>query len=264
MSYETILYEVEANVATITFNRADKYNAFNDTQIEETTKAFKTAGRDRDVRAVLLTGSGKAFCSGQDLESVGNREDMTFLEHVREKYNPMILAIRGLEKPVIGAINGVAAGAGTSVALACDLRIVSTKASFVFAAFSRIGLVPDNGMSYSLPRLVGMAKAMELMLLADAQNRISAEQAVQLGLCVKAVEPEQFMDEARALAVKLAQLPTRAIGLTKRMLNASWDSSLEQMLDMEAQLQEAASRTHDAQEGVMAFLEKREPQFTGQ
>lgn len=263
MSYETILFDVEDNVATITFNRADKYNAFNDTQITETTKAFKSAARDPEIRAVLLTGAGKAFCSGQDLASVGDR-DMTFLEHVRDKYNPMILAIRGLEKPVIGGINGVAAGAGTSVALSCDLRIVSTKASFIFAAFSRIGLVPDNGMSYSLPRLVGVAKAMQLILLADAQNRISAEQSVDLGLCVKAVEPEQFMDEARALAVKLAKLPTRAIGLTKRMLNASWDSSLEQMLDMEAQLQEAASRTHDAQEGVMAFLEKRDPQFTGQ
>ncbi len=263
MSYETILFEVEDNVATITFNRADKYNAFNDTQITETTKAFKTAGRDPEIRAVVLTGSGKAFCSGQDLEGVDNRE-MSFLEHVREKYNPMILAIRGLEKPVIGAINGVAAGAGTSVALACDLRIISTKASMIFAAFSRIGLVPDNGMTYFLPRLVGMTKALELILLADAQNRISAEQAVSLGLCVKAAEPEAFMDEVRAVAVQLAHLPTRAIGLTKRMLNASWDSNLEQMLDLEAQLQEAASRTYDAQEGVAAFLEKREPQFTGQ
>ena len=263
MSYETILFEVEDNVATITFNRADKYNAFNDTQITETTKAFKTAGRDPDIRAVVLTGAGKAFCSGQDLESVSNRE-MTLLEHVREKYNPMILAIRGLEKPVIGAINGVAAGAGTSVALACDLRIISTKASMIFAAFSRIGLVPDNGMTYFLPRLVGMTKALELILLADAQNRINAEQAVSLGLCVKAVEPEAFMDEVRAIAEKLAHLPTRAIGLTKRMLNTSWNSNLEQMLDLEAQLQEAASRTHDAQEGVAAFLEKRAPQFTGQ
>lgn len=263
MQYQTILVDITEGVATITFNRPDKYNAFNDTQIVETTKALKDASRDPTVRAVVLTGAGKAFCAGQDLGNVGERS-ISFIEHVREKYNPLVNQMRTLEKPIIGAINGAAAGAGLSIALACDLRIISTKATLVFAAFSRIGLVPDNGMSYYLPRLVGHAKAFELLILADAQNRISAEQAVALNLCTQAVEPEQFTEVVRQTALKLANLPTRAIGMTKRMLNLSWDSSLAEMLDVEAQMQEAASRTADAQEGVMAFLEKRDPNFTGQ
>lgn len=263
MQYQAILVDITEGVATITFNRPDKYNAFNDTQIVETTKALKDASRDPTVRAVVLTGAGKAFCAGQDLGNVGERS-ISFIEHVREKYNPLVSQMRTLEKPIIGAINGAAAGAGLSIALACDLRIISTKATLVFAAFSRIGLVPDNGMSYYLPRLVGHAKAFELLILADAQNRINAEQAVALSLCTQAVEPEQFAEVVHETALKLANLPTRAIGMTKRMLNLSWDSSLAEMLDVEAQMQEAASRTADAQEGVMAFLEKRDPNFTGQ
>ncbi|MCB9437628.1 MAG: enoyl-CoA hydratase/isomerase family protein [Anaerolineales bacterium] len=263
MQYQTLLVDITEGVATITFNRPDKYNAFNDTQIIETTKAFKDASRDPQVRAIVLTGAGKAFCSGQDLSDVGERS-ITFLEHLREKYNPLVMQMRTLEKPIIAAINGAAAGAGLSIALACDLRVISTKATLVFAAFSRIGLVPDNGLTYYLPRLVGHAKAFELMTLADAQNRITAEQSVALNLCTQAVEPDQLMEVVREMAVKLAKLPTRAIGMTKRMLNQSWDSNLAEMLDLEAQMQEAASRTADAQEGVMAFLEKREPHFTGQ
>lgn len=261
--YETILYEIADGVATITFNRPDKYNAFNDTQIVETTAAFRQASKDSAVRAVVLTGSGKAFCSGQDLGNVGERE-LSFLEHVREKYNPMILQMRSLEKPIIGAINGVAAGAGMSVALACDLRVASSQSSFIFAAFSRIGLVPDNGMTYFLPRLLGPAKAYELMVLADAKNRLSPSEALALGLCTKVIEAEQFAEGVHDFAKDLAKLPTRALGLTKRMINAAWDNTLAQALDLEAQLQEAASRTADAKEGVLAFLEKREANFTGQ
>ncbi|NDJ86418.1 MAG: 2-(1,2-epoxy-1,2-dihydrophenyl)acetyl-CoA isomerase [Chloroflexi bacterium] len=262
VSYTTILYNIEDGVATITFNRPDKYNAFNDEQILETTRAFKDAGRDSAVRAIVLTGAGKAFCAGQDLGDVQER-NVTFLEHLRDNYNPLILQMRKIEKPIIGALNGAAAGAGLSVALACDLRIISMKATLVFASFSRVGLIPDNGITYYLPRLVGPAKAFELLILADAQNRIGAEQAVAMGLCTKAVEPDVFMDEVQATARQLAALPTKALGLTKRMLNASWDSTLEEMLDMEAQLQEAASRTEDYQEGLQAFLEKRPPQFKG-
>lgn len=261
--YETILYETAEGVATITFNRPDKYNAFNDTQIFETTAAFKQAGKDSAVRAVVLTGAGKAFCSGQDLGNVGERQ-ISFLEHLREKYNPMILLMRSLEKPILGAINGVAAGAGLSVALACDLRLISSKASLVFAAFTRIGLVPDNGITYFLPRLLGPAKALELFLLADAQNRISAEEAVAMGLCTKLIEADTFAAEVQTFAQALAKMPTRAISMTRRMINASWENTLAQALDMEAQLQEAASRTADAREGVQAFLEKRDPNFTGQ
>lgn len=264
MSYETILYDVNADgVATITFNRADKYNAFTDEMILEVTHAFKTANRDQAVRAVILTGAGKAFCSGQDLGDVEEREDMTFLEHVRTRYNPMLTQIRTIEKPVIGAINGVAAGAGSSVALATDLRVMSTKASFVLAAFANIGLVPDNGLTYTLPRLVGMSKALELIWLADRNNRVTAEQALELNLVTAIAEPDDFMATTLELATKLAQMPTRALGLSKRMLNMSWDSSLADMLDMEAQLQQAASQTEDAQEGILAFLEKREPVFKG-
>ncbi len=264
MSYETLLYDVNGDgVATITFNRPDKYNAFTDEMILETTHAFKSASRDSEVRAIILTGSGKAFCAGQDLADVEERENMTFLEHVRSRYNPMLTQMRTIEKPVIGVINGVAAGAGASVALATDLRVMSTKASFVLAAFANIGLVPDNGLTYTLPRLVGMSKALELIWLADRNNRVTAEQALELNLATAVAEPDDLIDTALELATKLAKMPTRALGLTKRMLNMSWDSTLGEMLDMEAQLQQAASETEDAREGIVAFLEKREPEFKG-
>lgn len=264
MSYETLLYDVNGDgVATITFNRPDKYNAFTDQMILETTHAFKSASRDSEVRAIILTGSGKSFCAGQDLGDVEERENMTFLEHVRTRYNPMLTQIRTIEKPVIGVINGVAAGAGASVALATDLRVMSTKASFVLAAFANIGLVPDNGLTYTLPRLVGMSKALELIWLADRHNRVTAEQALELNMATAVAEPEALMDTAMELSTKLAKMPTRALGMTKRMLNMSWDSSLGEMLDMEAQLQQAASETEDAREGILAFLEKREPEFKG-
>lgn len=264
MTYETILYDVNADgVATVTFNRADKYNAFTDQMIGEVTHAFKSARRDTAVRAIILTGTGKAFCAGQDLADVEERDDITMLNHVRTQYNPMLTQIRTIEKPVIGAINGVAAGAGASVALATDLRVMSTKASFVLAAFANIGLVPDNGLSYTLPRLVGMSKAIELIWLADRNNRVTAEQALALNLVTSVAEPDDLAAATLELATKLAQMPTRALGMAKRMLNASWDSSLAEMLDMEAQLQEAASHTEDFHEGIQAFLEKREPEFKG-
>jgi 2-(1,2-epoxy-1,2-dihydrophenyl)acetyl-CoA isomerase len=264
MAYETILYDLsERGVATITLNRPDKFNAFTDTMIAEVTHAFKVSERDNAVRAIVLTGAGRGFCAGQDLETVQGRTDTTMLKHVRERYNPMILQIRQTEKPVIGAINGAAAGAGASVALSTDIRILSSKASFVFAAFAGIGLVPDNGLSYFLPRYVGMAKAFELTWLADRNQRVTAEQALQLNLCSLVVAPEDFAEATLTLANRLAQMPTRALGLTKRMLNATWDNNLAQMLDMEAQLQEIASHSADHHEGIQAFLDKREPVFTG-
>jgi 2-(1,2-epoxy-1,2-dihydrophenyl)acetyl-CoA isomerase len=262
MAYETILYTVTDGVATITLNRPDKYNAFTKQMILEATDAFKQAGRDAQARAVVLTGAGKAFCSGQDLGDAAGMQ-INFLEHVRQTYNPMISTMRALEKPILGVINGVAAGAGVGVALACDLRIVSDRASFVFAAFIGIGLVPDSGLNYSLPRLVGPAKAFELVMLADAKNRVNAQQAYDLGLCVAVVEHDKLADEAQALAARLAKMPTRGIALTKRLMNETWDHLLTEMLDLEAQLQHAASQTQDAQEGVLAFLEKRDPNFTG-
>lgn len=264
MDYQQILYAVTDNVAVITLNRPDKYNAFTDVMINEVTEAFKNAGRDPNVRAIVLTGTGKAFCSGQDLADVQARGDITFLEHVRQHYNPMIMRIRTTEKPIIGAINGVAAGAGMSVSLSTDIRFMSDKATMIFASFAGIGLVPDNGASYFLPRLIGMGKTLELLMLADAKNRITADEAFRLNLVSGVYPVEEFMDRVMETATRLAQMPTRALGLAKRMVNTSWDSSLEQMLELEAQLQEAASRTADHQEGIMAFLEKREPNFTGQ
>ncbi|GIK62692.1 MAG: enoyl-CoA hydratase [Chloroflexota bacterium] len=263
MTYENILYEVADGVATITLNRPEKYNAFSAKMLHETNDAFRQIARDAAVRTVIITGAGKAFCSGQDL---GDAESVEkgFMEHVRSKYNPLILAMRGLEKPIIGAINGVVAGAGVGVALACDLRILSDKASFVFAAFVGIGLVPDTGIDYHLPRLVGQAKAFELIMLTDGKNRVSPQQALDLNLCTSVVENDALMEQARALAVKFATMPTRAIGLTKRLLNGTWDQTLAETLDMEAQLQHAASNTKDAMEGITAFNEKREPKFTGQ
>lgn len=264
MTYKTLLYDVNADgVATVTFNRADKYNAFTDEMILEMTHAFKSASRDKAVRAIILTALGKAFCAGQDLADVEERDDISMIEHVRTRYNPMLTQIRTIEKPVIGAINGVAAGAGASVALATDLRVMSTKASFVLAAFANIGLVPDNGLTYTLPRLVGMSKAIELIWLADRHNRVTAEQALELNMVTAVAEPDDLMNSTLELATKLAKMPTRALGMTKRMLNASWDSSLADMLDMEAQLQQAAGQTEDFHEGILAFLEKRDPEFKG-
>ncbi|MCI0711723.1 MAG: enoyl-CoA hydratase-related protein [Chloroflexi bacterium] len=259
----TILYDLNDGVATITLNRPDKYNAFNDTMIGEVKNAIKSADRDDAVRAVVITGAGKGFCAGQDLGDVDERSNITFMDHLRDKYNPMILAMNRLEKPIIAAINGAAAGAGVSLALAADIRVMSTKASLIFASFAAIGLVPDNGVSYYLPRIVGSAKALELFMLADRNHRISAEQALNLNLVSYIAEPEAFDETVKEVASRLASLPTRALGLTKRMVNVAWENSLEEQLDIEAQLQEAASRTADHHEGIQAFLDKREPQFTG-
>jgi 2-(1,2-epoxy-1,2-dihydrophenyl)acetyl-CoA isomerase len=262
--YENILYSVQDSVATIILNRPDKYNAFTVNMIKEITHAFKAAGRDEQVRAILLTGTGKAFAAGQDIGAmVGEDSGKSFKEHIRTSYNPMIMTMRSLEKPIIGAINGVAAGAGLSTALACDIRLASSNASFVFAAFVNLGLVPDSGLTYFLPRVVGPAKAFELITLASGDNRVTAEQSVELGLCRAVVEPEKLMAEANALAAQFASMATRAVGMTKRMLNASWHHSLEEMLEMEAQVQQGAVGTEDVREGIAAFLEKRQPSFSG-
>lgn len=261
--YQTILYEVAAGVATITLNRPDVLNAFNDLMIAETTAALKAAERDEAVRCLILTGVGRAFSSGQDLDDVKTRRSDPAApgigEHLRRGYNPLILKMRTLEKPILGAINGVAAGAGCSVALACDLRICSDKASFI-EVFVNIGLIPDSGSTWFLPRLVGMARAFEM---AATAQRVQANEALAMGLVNRVVPAAELMPAVRELALKLAQAPTRAIGLTKRALNRAWTTSLEEALEYEAFLQEIAGRTHDHDEGVTAFLEKRTPQFTG-
>jgi 2-(1,2-epoxy-1,2-dihydrophenyl)acetyl-CoA isomerase len=264
MSEEKILlYDKKNGYATITLNRPDKLNAFNDELSFQLQDALKEAEKDAGVRAVILTGAGRGFCSGQDLQnrnfSDDSKQKPSLSDSIRRRYNPIILRLRRMEKPVIAAINGVAAGAGASLAFACDLRIAADNASFV-QSFSRVGLVPDSGATFVLPRLIGLTKAYELMVTAD---KIDAQQALQLGLLNKIVPGDQLSKEAEEWAAKLAKGPTKAFGLTKRAVNRAVYPDLEELLDNEAYLQEIAGRSDDFQEGVKAFLEKREPAYTG-
>lgn len=261
MSNETILYEITDGIATVTLNRPDTLNAFNDLMIKETTAAFKQANRDRAVRAVLLTGNGRAFSSGQDLADVQAREgDFSIGEHLRHGYHRLIAQMVAVEKPIIGVINGIAAGAGCGIALATDIRIASDKAAFMLA-FSRVGLIPDSGVNYFLPRLIGYARAYEMAITAD---KLAAATALEWGMVNRVVPHEQLMETAVSIAAKLASGPTVAFGLTKRAMLQSWGQSLTESLETEAYLQEIAGRTHDSAEGIHAFLEKRPSQFTGQ
>lgn len=256
--YETILYEVSEGVAVVTLNRPDKFNAFTEVMHKEIIAALKEAQKDDAVRCILLTGAGRAFNAGQDLGEVSG-EDIDFGGFLRKRYNPMILQLQKTEKPIVAAVNGVAAGAGMSLALACDIRLASEKASFV-NAFVSIGLVPDSGGCYFLPRIVGIGKALELAMTGE---KVSAEEALRIGLVNKVYPAERFMEEAVAYAEKLAALPTRGIGLIKRTMYKGLEMGLEETLDYEAYAQEVAGSTADHKEGVAAFMEKRAPRFTG-
>ncbi|MGH7859137.1 MAG: 2-(1,2-epoxy-1,2-dihydrophenyl)acetyl-CoA isomerase PaaG [Candidatus Binatia bacterium] len=258
----TILYEVDEGVGRITLNRPEVLNSFNTAMARELQTALDGAGKDERVRALLLTGGGRAFCAGQDLDEVKPREGKPPVELSRildENYNPIVRRIRALEKLVVCAVNGVAAGAGANVALACDLVLASSKASFI-QAFAAIGLVPDSGGTFFLPRLVGVPRAAAMMYLGD---RVSAQQALEIGMIYKVCEPEALAEEALRLARHLATRPTRGLGLAKRALNRSLSNDLDAQLDLERDLQSEAGRTHDYDEGVRAFLEKREPKFQG-
>jgi len=257
--YEFLKYELANGVATITLNRPDVYNALNNEITFELQDALKQVKRDAEVRVVVLTGEGKAFCSGQDLKASSKDPDRSFSDSIHKRYNPIIMAIRNLPKPVICRLNGVAAGAGCSFALACDL-IVAAESAKLIEVFVNIGLVLDSGSSYFLPRLVGSAKAFELSTMG---TRVSAKEALDLGL-VNAVAADVELDDAvKKYTDYYAAAPTKAIGLMKKMLNKSQHATLSEMLDYEAYCQDIAGSSQDHKEGVTAFLEKRSPKFKG-
>jgi 2-(1,2-epoxy-1,2-dihydrophenyl)acetyl-CoA isomerase len=255
---ETIRYEQRGAVAVLTLNRPDKLNALTADMLRALRGAIERAGADESVRAVVLTGAGRGFCAGQDL-AMGGGPSADYGEIIRATYNPLVKAMTSLEKPIVCAVNGVAAGAGVSLALACDLRIAADTAWFV-QAFVNIGLIPDSGGTWFLPRLVGLAKAMELSMLGE---RVTAEEAHRIGLVNRVVPADQLEAETMRVAERLAQLPTRAIGLIKRAHYEGLNLPLAEALELEARLQAEAGRTEDHREGVQAFLEKRAPQFRG-
>lgn len=254
----SIRFETRDAVAFITLNRPDKYNAFNREMallLQEKLDECKSSS----IRCVYITGSGKAFCSGQDLEEVVDTAGPKIEHIVGEHYNPIITRIRKLEKPVVAAVNGVAAGAGANLALACDIVLAAQSASFI-QAFSKIGLIPDSGGTFFLPRLVGWQKAAALMMLGD---KVSAEEAERMGMIYKVVPNETFEEETRKMALALAAMPTKGLALTKQLLDNSFYNDLEEQLHDEEIFQQRAGSTADYKEGVQAFLEKRKPIFKG-
>jgi 2-(1,2-epoxy-1,2-dihydrophenyl)acetyl-CoA isomerase len=258
-SFQTLLYTIQDGVLTVTMNRPEVFNALNEQMKKELNTAFKEADKDPAVRCVVLRGAGeKAFCSGQDLkEHAGSKRSLK--ESLEKSYNPLIRKMRTIEKPIIGMINGVAAGAGCSIALACDMRFMSTTAKLI-EVFIRIGLVPDSGSHWFLPRLVGMARAFEY---ASTGKDVTAKEADRVGLVNKIAPPEELEKVTMEIANAFASQPTRAIGLIKRTLNKSLAADLDSMLDYEAQIQQIASETEDHKEGLAAFLEKRPAKFKG-
>jgi 2-(1,2-epoxy-1,2-dihydrophenyl)acetyl-CoA isomerase len=259
MDFQYIKFEVANGIATVTLNRPEVYNALNDGITYELQDALKKVSKDDAIRVMVLTGAGKAFCSGQDLKAASGQEKRSFLDSLHKRYNPIISAMRGLPKPIICRLNGVAAGAGCSIALACDMIVASEEAALI-EVFINIGLVPDSGSSYFLPRLVGRAKAFELCSMG---NKVKANEALQLGLVNKVAPADELDTIVKEYADYFAQAPTKSIGLIKRMLEKSATSTLDQMLEYEAYCQEIAGTSHDYKEGVAAFLEKRKPTFSG-
>lgn len=257
----TILFEAADGVATITLNRPDVLNSFTRPMAAELRSAIERVAADESLRAVVLTGAGRGFCAGQDLsEAIPRDGDMPDLgDIVRDSYNPVILAIRTLEKPVICAVNGVAAGAGANLAFACDIVFAASTATFV-QSFAKIGVIPDSGGTFILPRIVGLHRANIMTMLAE---KMSAEQAREWGLVYMITEPGEVLETAFGVARQLATQPTRALGLIKRGFNRSLGVDLAAQLDYEEEIQREAGRTADYTEGVNAFLEKRKPIFTG-
>jgi 2-(1,2-epoxy-1,2-dihydrophenyl)acetyl-CoA isomerase len=255
-----ILSGTEKQVLKLSLNRPDKFNSFNRKMALELQQQLDKASTDKNIRAVLLTGEGKAFCAGQDLSEAIDAEGPGIKKIVEEHYNPIILKIRNLEKPVVCAVNGVAAGAGANIALACDVIIAGSSASFI-QAFSKIGLIPDSGGTFFLPRLVGFQRALALAMLGE---KVSAAHAQQMGMIYKVVEDSFLQNEAGLIAQTLASMPTKGLALTKKLFNIGANNSLEKQLQEEGNYQVAAAASYDYNEGVKAFLEKRKPAFKGE
>lgn len=257
---EFVSFSKTDHLAEIVLNRPEKYNCFNRQMALELQAALDDCGKDETIRAVYLTGMGRAFCSGQDIQEITSGDAPSFSTILSEHFNPIIIRLRELEKPVVCGVNGVAAGAGANIALACDLTVASESASFI-QAFCKIGLIPDSGGTFILPRLVGWQRAAGMMLLGDP---VPAPEAERIGLIYKTFPDESFAQDARALTERLAHMPTKALSMTKRALNYSmFNNELEKQLAIEEQLQSSAGLTEDYQEGVQAFLEKRKPVFKG-
>ncbi|MBM3160598.1 MAG: 2-(1,2-epoxy-1,2-dihydrophenyl)acetyl-CoA isomerase [Bacteroidetes bacterium] len=254
-----LLQSLNKGVFTLTLNRPEVFNSFNKTMALALQKALDRCEKDEDIRTIIITGNGKAFCAGQDLAEATDPKGPALQQIVRDHYNPIILKIRNLEKPVIAAVNGVAAGAGANIALACDITIAKKSASFI-QAFSKIGLIPDSGGTFFLPRIIGVQKALALMMTGD---KVTSEEAERMNMIYKFVEDDAFDGFVLNFAEQLACMPTRGFGLTKKAVNASFTNTLEEQLNVEELLQTEAGSTYDFKEGVLAFLEKRKPEFKG-
>jgi 2-(1,2-epoxy-1,2-dihydrophenyl)acetyl-CoA isomerase len=257
---KTIEHHIEDQVCIIKLNRPKVFNSFNKEMAMQLQAILDDCEKNADVRAILLTGEGKAFCAGQDLQEITDPNGPALSDIVSQHYNPIIERIRNIEKPIVCAVNGVAAGAGANIALACDITIAGESVAFI-QAFSKIGLIPDSGGTFFLPRIIGMQKAAALMMLAD---KIMATEAEKMGMIYKVCADESLMEETLKVAKKLASLPTIGLGLTKRALNKSMTNGLTAQLALEDELQTAAGKTYDYNEGVAAFLEKRKPNFKGE
>ena len=257
----TIKFEVIGGVGKITLNRPDKYNSINREMALEMQKRLDRCESSKEIRVILITGEGKAFCAGQDLaEAIDENNGIDITKIVEEHYNPIILKIRKIEKPVISAVNGVAAGAGANIALACDICVAAESAAFI-QAFCKIGLIPDSAGTFFLPRLIGFQKATALMMTGD---KVEANEAQQMGMIHKSFSDDSFEVELMRLATKMSIMPTFGLGMTKRLLNESMINNLEEQLAAEGEIQTACSKSYDYSEGVNAFLEKRKPVFKGE